>query len=256
MDVRFAARVLVRAPGFSAAAVLTMALGIGANAAIFSVVSNVILRPLPYPRPEQLMYLSAQSRALNAQPSLLSMDEYSALREVNRSFSVIGGFYSGETNITGADRALRVRSAYVDEQLLEALGLPAAHGRLFAPGETSGISTAPPGYGFPPIVILSHELWQTAFGGQPIVGQTIEVGGPPRQVLGIMPPGADVMDNQTAIWLPLGLDRADSRQRVSHMIGRLRDGVTADAAQAELNALNVNRTERFGVTSQMFSPTP
>jgi predicted permease len=256
MDVRFAARVLVRAPGFSAAAVLTMALGIGANAAIFSVVSNVILRPLPYPRSEQLMYLSAQSRALNAQPSLLSMDEYFGLREVNRSFSVIGGFYPGETNITGADRALRVRSAYVDEQLLEALGLPAAHGRLFAPGETYGISNAPPGYGFPPIVILSHELWQTAFGGQPIVGQTIEVGGRPRQVLGIMPPGADVMDNQTAIWLPLGLDRADPRQRVHHMIGRLRDGVTADAAQAELNALNVNWTERFGVTSQMFSPTP
>ena len=243
-DVRFAARVLRRAPGFSAVAVLTMALGIGANAAIFSVVSGVILRPLPHPRPERLMYLSAQDPALNGRQSLLFAREYFALREANPSFVAIGGFQPGETNITGGDRALRVRSAYVDEQTLEALGYQAAHGRLFAPGETYGRSNAPPGEWFPPIVILSHELWQTAFAGQPIVGQRIEVGGRSREVLGIMPPGADVMDNQTEIWLPLGLDRANREARLGHVIGRLRDGVTADAAQAELNALNANRGER------------
>jgi predicted permease len=243
-DVRFAARVLVRAPGFSAAAVLTIALGIGANAAIFSVVSGVILRPLAHPRPEQLMYLSAQDPALNGRQSLLFAHEYFALREANRSFVAIGGFQPGETNITGGDRALRVRSAYVDEQTLEALGYQAAHGRLFAPGETYGRSNAPPGEWFPPIVILSHELWQTAFAGQPIVGHMIEVGGRSREVLGIMPPGADVIDNQTEIWLPLGLDRANREARLGHVIGRLRDGVTADVAEAELNALNANRGER------------
>jgi predicted permease len=243
-DIRFAARVLVRAPGFSAAAVLTIALGIGANAAMFSVVSGVILRPLPHPRPEQLMYLSAQYPAPNARQSQLSAGEYFALREVNRSFAAIGGFRPGETNITGGDRALRVRSAYVDEQTLEALGFQAAHGRFFAPGETYGRSNAPPGEFFPPIVILSHELWQTAFAGQPIVGERIEVGGRRREVLGIMPPGADVMDNQTEIWLPLGLDRANPEERLSHVIGRLRDGVTPDGAQAELNALYANWGER------------
>ena len=243
-DVRFAARVLVRAPGFSAAAVLTIALGIGANAAIFSVVSGVILRPLPHPRPEQLVYLSAQDPALNGRQSLLFAREYFALREATRSFVAIGGFQPGETNITGGDRARRVRSAYVDEQTLEALGYQAAHGRLFAPGETYGRSNAPPGEWFPPIVILSHELWQTAFAEQPIVGHMIEVGGRSREVLGIMPPGADVMDNQTEIWLPLGLDRPNREARLGHVIGRLRDGVTADAAQAELNALNANRGER------------
>jgi predicted permease len=240
-DVRFAARVLQRAPGFSAVAVLTMALGIGANAAIFSVVSGVLLRPLPYPRSEQLMYLSARYPALSVPHSALSPDEYFALREVNRSFSVIGAFRTGgETNITAGDRALRVRSAYVDEQLLEALGLPAVQGRWFARGETYGLSNAPPGQLFPPIVILSHELWQTAFGGQAIVGQTIEVAGRPREVLGIMPPGADVMDNQTAIWLPLGVDRANQSERRGHslsVIGRLRAGATAEAARAELDAI-------------------
>jgi predicted permease len=243
-DVRFAMRVLVRAPGFSAAAVLTIALGIGANAAMFSVVSGVMLRPLPHPRPEQLMYLSAQDPALNGRQSQLSVREYFALREANRSFVAIGGFQPGETNITGGDRALRVRSAYVDERTLEALGFQAAHGRWFAPGETYGRSNAPPGEFFPPIVILSHELWQTAFAGQPIVGQRIEVGGRRREVLGIMPPGADVMDNQTQIWLPLGLEPAKQEGRLSHVIGRLRDGVTADAAQAELNALYTNWGER------------
>jgi predicted permease len=243
-DFRFAARVLRRAPGFSAVAVLTTALGIGANAAIFSVVSGVVLRPLPHPRPEQLMYLSAQDPALNGRQSLLFTREYFALREANRSFAAIGGFQPGETNITGVDRALRVRSAYVDEQTLEALGVQAAHGRLFGPGETYGRSNAPPGEWFPPIVILSHELWHTAFAGQPIVGQMIEVGGRSREVLGIMPPGADVMDNQTEIWLPLGLDRPNREARLGHVIGRLRDGVTADAAQAELNALNANQGER------------
>ena len=243
-DVRFAARVLRRAPGFSAAAVLTIGLGIGANAAMFSVVSGVILRPLPHPRPERLMYLSAQDPALNGRQSLLFAREYFALREANPSFVAIGGFQPGETNITGGDRAQRVRSAYVDEQTLEALGYQAAHGRLFAPEETYGRSNAPPGEWFPPIVILSHELWQTAFAGQPIVGRMIEVGGRSREVLGIMPPGADVMDNQTEIWLPLGLDRSNREARLGHVIGRLRDGVTPDAAQAELNALNANRGER------------
>jgi predicted permease len=243
-DVRFAARVLLRAPGFSAVALLTMALGIGANAAIFAVVSGVILRPLPHPRPEQLMYLSAQDPALDGRSSQVTAGEYFPLREANRSFVAIGGFRPGETNVTGDDRARRVRSAYVDEQTFEALGFQAAHGRLFAPGETYGRSHAPPGEFFPPIVILSHELWQTAFAGQPIVGQMIEAGGRRREVLGIMPPGADVMDNQTEIWLPLGLDRANQVERLSHVIGRLRDGVTPDAAQAELNALYANWGER------------
>jgi hypothetical protein len=108
-------------------------------------------------------------------------------------------------------------------------------------------------------MILSHELWQTAFGGRPIIGQTIDVANRPREVLGIMPPGADLMDNQTAIWLPLGLDPANPGDRLSHflcVIGRLRNGATEEAAQAELNALNANWGERVGVTEHMFALMP
>jgi predicted permease len=257
-DVRFAARVLGRAPGFSAVAVLTMALGIGANAAIFSILNAVILRPLPYPNSERLMYVSAQYPALGTGAVTLSPPEYKELREVNRSFTAIGAFApgAGEVNLTAPDRARRVRNANVDEHLFDALGLQPAQGRLFAPGETGRSDPAAP---TAPVAILSHELWQTAFGGQPMIGKTVEVNSRPREVIGIMRPGADVLNNRTEIWLPLGLGPSELRSRRAHylhVIGRLKDQVTAEAAQTELKTLNEDWGERVGVSDHMFAPMP
>jgi predicted permease len=243
-DLRYAQRSLRRAPGFTAVALLTLALGIGANSAIFSIVNGVILRPLGYPMPEQLMFLATQSGARAGQ-FWVSPPEYLEFREINRSFSAVGAYRTGEVDLTGGDRPQRVRSAFVDEHLLNALGVQAAHGRLFATGETD-VSGGPP----PAVAILSHELWQTAFGGQPIVGQTIEVSGRRGEVLGIMPPGTDVMDNRTEIWLPLGLNPANRQNRGNHslyLIGRLKDGVTAPSAQTELDTLIENWGERVGI---------
>ena len=137
-DLRHALRTLRRAPAFTAAALLTLALGIGANAAIFSILNGVLLRPLDYPRPEQLMYVTTQYPLVGAAPVPLSAPEYLELREVNRSFAAIGAFSpgAGEVNLTTADGARRVRNVNVDEHLLNALGLQAAQGRLFARGET------------------------------------------------------------------------------------------------------------------------
>jgi putative ABC transport system permease protein len=257
-DVRFAARVLIRAPGLSTVAVLTMALGIGVNAAIFSVVSGVILRPLPYPQSERLMYVTTQFPALGSEPIPLSAPEYLEFRAVNRSFAAIGAFRpgAGEVNLTADDRARRVRSVNVDEHLLNALGLQPAQGRLFGRGETDRTDPNAP---LPPVAILSHELWQTAFGGRPIVGHTVEVNSLRREVIGIMPPGADVMDNRTEIWLPLGLNPLNPGDRRGHglrVIGRLKDQVTAATAQAELKTLNEQWGERVGVTDHMFAPMP
>jgi len=243
-DVRYAQRSLRRAPGFTAVALLTLALGIGANTAIFSIVNGVILRPLGYAKPDQLMFLTTQFSGGSAQFAV-SPPEYLEFREINRSFASVGAYRTGEVDLTGGDRPRRVRSANVDEHLLNALGLQAAHGRVFASGETD-VSSGPP----PAIVILSHELWQTAFGGQPIVGQTIEVSGRRAEVVGIMAPGADVMDNRTEIWLPLGLNPANRQIRGNHglfLIGRLKDGVTAQAAQTELDALIENWGDRVGI---------
>jgi predicted permease len=243
-DLRYAQRSLRRAPGFTVVALLTLALGIGANTAIFSIVNGVILRPLGYPSPEQLMFLTTRFAGGSAQFSV-SPPEYFEFRELNRSFSAVGAYRLGEVDLTGGDRPQRVRAAFVDEHLLNALGVQPAHGRLFVAGETD-VSAGPP----PALVILSHELWQTAFGGQPIVGQAIEVSRRRGEVLGIMPPGADLMDSRAEIWLPLGLNPANRQIRGNHslfLIGRLKDGVTAQSAQTELDALIGNWSERVGI---------
>ena len=221
-DLRHAVRSLLRTPAFTVITILTLALGIGANTAIFSIVNGVILRPLGYPKPEQLMYLTTQFPGMGFLKFWVSPPEYMEFRELNQSFSAVGAFTTGEANLTAGDRPMRVRSASVDEHLLNALGVPAAQGRLFASGETniSGGTPAPgqPAPIPPQIVILSHELWQSALGGQPIVGQTVEVNGLRREVIGIMPPATDVVDNRTEIWLPLGLNPGNRQNRGSHFL--------------------------------------
>ena len=262
-DIRHAIRSLLRTPAFTVITILTLALGIGANTAIFSIVNGVILRPLAYPKPGQLMYLTSRFPAFGFDQFWVSPPEYFEFREMNQSFAAVGAFTTGEVNLTAGDRAIRARSAGVDDGLMAALGIPPEQGRLFAKGETD-LTGPPPTPGsppvpLPPIVILSHELWQSAFGGRPMVGQTIEVNGLAREVIGIMPPGADVMDNRTEIWTPLGLNPANRQARGSHylyLIGRLKDGVMPEQAQTELTALIRNWGERVNVKQHVFAPLP
>lgn len=253
-DLRVAARSLVRSPGFTAIALITLALGIGANTAIFSIVSGVILRPLSYPKPEQLMYLTTQFPALGFDQFWVSPPEYMEFREFNQSFAAVGAFRTAESNLTAGDRPLRARTALVDEHLFAALGVPAAQGRLFAKGEAE-VTGPPPAQGQPApptqaIVVLSHEFWQSAFGGRSMIGTSIEINGRPREVIGILPPGTDLMDTRTEIWLPLGLNPGNRQNRGSHnlyLVGRLKDGVTQAAAQTELNTLIANWGQRAGI---------
>ncbi|MEO8683050.1 MAG: ABC transporter permease, partial [Vicinamibacterales bacterium] len=260
-DLRHAVRSLLRAPVFTVVTILTLALGIGANTAIFSIVNGVILRPLGYPKPDQLMYLTTQFPAMGFLKFWVSPPEFLEFKEINQSFSEVGAFSTSEVNLTAGDRPLRVRAASVEDGLLRALGVQPVQGRLFAKGETD-LTGPPPAPGGPPqfpplIAILSYELWQSAFGGQPIVGQTVEVNGLKREVLGIMPPGTDVMDTHTEIWLPLALNPANRQNRGSHylyLIGRLKDGVTPQQAGTELTALIQNWSERTGAKQHVFVP--
>jgi predicted permease len=257
-DVRYALRSLRRSPGFTLVALGTLALGIGANTAIFSIVNGVILRPLGYSRPEQLMHFTTQ---FPASPQFwVSPPEYMEFREATRSFAAVGAYTTGEVNLNAGDRPMRVRSTNVDDHLLRALGVQPEYGRLFGPGETD--VSARPGQPAPPpaIAILSHELWHSAFGGEPLIDKTIEVNGRRFQVLGIMPPGSDLMDNRTEIWLPLGLNPANRLIRANHylyLVGRLKDGVTAQAAQSELDTLIATWADRVGIkrdTGHVFAP--
>src|SRR5262245_44110928 len=150
LDVRSAMRSLLRSPGFSAVVILTLTLGIGANTAIFSIVNGVILRPLAYPKPDQLIFLTTQFPTLGFLQFWVSAPEYFEFRQINRSFSDVGAYTLGEVNLTAGDRPLRVRSAQVDEHLMNALGVQPVQGRSFAKGETD-VTGPPPSPGGPPV---------------------------------------------------------------------------------------------------------
>src|SRR5262249_16638341 len=173
-DVRYTIRSLAKSPGFTGVVVATLALGIGANIAIFTIVHGVLLRPLDYPKPDQLMYLTAEAPAIGSTGGALSAPEYVEFRQMNGAFAAVGAYSTGgtayttgEVNLTVGDRPLRVRSISVDAHLLKALGIQPEQGRFFSDQETARWAGTLP----PPIAILSHELWRTAFGGRPPVGQ-------------------------------------------------------------------------------------
>ncbi len=207
-DIRYTIRSLAKSPGFTGVVVTTLGLGIGANIAIFTIVHGVLLRPLDYPKPDQLVYLTAESPATGGTRNPLSAPEYAELRQMNQSFAAVGAYSTGgaayttgEVNFTAGDRPQRVRSISVDAQLFKTLGIQPEQGRFFSDEETARWTGTLP----PPIAIVSHGLWQTAFGGRPLIGHKVEIEGQLHEIVGIMPPRADVMDNHTQVWLPLWL---------------------------------------------------
>ena len=249
-DVRHGLRALRRAPVFASVVVLTLALGIGANTAILSIVDGVLLRPLPYPQPDQLMYLTTEWGSARARP--VSVAEYLEFQQFSRSFAHIGAFRTGEANLAVGDRAFRVRSAIVDSHLLNALGRPPAEGRLFTDADSVVIAPALPGGSAVtmPVALISYELWQSSFGARPIIGHSIDVDGRRLQVVGVMARGTDLMDADRDVWLPLGFSDDERRARDNHdlmIIGRLKNGVTAAAARTELAALIETWSARAGV---------
>src|SRR5947199_4637132 len=169
-DVRHAARNLLRSPGFAIVTILTLALGIGANTAIFSVVNAVILRPLGYPHPERLIYISSQFPQMGFDQFWVSPPEFMEFQERTHTFGSVGAFASGQANLTAPDRPRRVNVVQASYDLFRTLGVSPLYGRPFDVAETR-----PNGA---PATILSYELWQTAFGGSAaIVGSQVEVNG-------------------------------------------------------------------------------
>ncbi len=241
-DFRHAVRMLRRNPLFAMVAIGTLAIGVAANTTIFSVINSVLLNPLPYPNPDQLMFLSTRVPALGFAEFWASPPEYFEFAELNQSFASVGVYRTIDANVAAGSGPVRVRSAQIDDGLMRTLGVPAAHGRWF-----DGREAAVNG---PPVAILSHELWQSSFGGRPMIDEAIEVDGLRRTVVGVMPPGFDIMDQRVRIWLPLGLNRADRSNRATHSLfiaGRLKAEVTVAAAQADLEYLLAHWGELAGV---------
>jgi putative ABC transport system permease protein len=232
-DIRYALRALRKAPGFTLVAVLTLALGIGANSAIFSVLSGVVLRPLPYAQPDQLVSVASKFPTLGFDKFWISPPEYLELQERSRALASFGGYRTGQVSIGGTATPMRVTSAVATHELFTTLGIAAMLGRPFNAEED-----VPNGEN---VVTLSHELWQRAFAGDPqIVGQSIQVNGNAARVTGVMPPGFDVADAGVEVWIPVAIDRANRQNRGSHfldVVARRAPGVSFEQAEAEMRTL-------------------
>jgi putative ABC transport system permease protein len=232
-DLRYSVRSLARTPGFALLAVLTLALGIGANSAIFSVINGVILKPLGYPRPDQLLMITSQFPGLGFDKFWVSPPEYFELRERAKSFAEIGAYRSTEVNLSEGDTPERVNAVNATWTLFKVLGVSAYRGRVFT--EQDDLPNGDP------VAVLSYELWQRAFGGDAsIVGKQIDLESRKTTVLGIMPPEFDIHDSNAEIWLPMSLDPSNRQNRGSHflyLVGRMKAGVGIRQANAELNTL-------------------
>jgi predicted permease len=231
-DLRFALRVLRKSPGFTAVALVTLALGIGANSAIFSVVNGVLLEPLPYRQPDRLVYLYSQFPTLGFDEFWISPPEYRELQERAHAFGAIGAWRTGRVNVAGADNPVRVTSAVVSAEFFTALGVSPVLGRPFTTEEDR-----PNG---PAVAVISQGLWQRVFGGDPhLVGRTVEINGAPTTVTGVMPEGFDIEDAGVDVWVPVQIEPHPTNRasHYLHLVGRLTPGATLDQARAELRTL-------------------
>lgn len=244
-DLRFALRQMAKKPGFTTVIVLTMALGIGANAAIFSVLDAVLLRPLPYSRPEGLVKLWTRFTGIGLpnDQNWVSAPEYWDFQQLNHSFSDLAAIASGSVNLGVKGSPERVVGASVSTGLFPMLGAQPMLGRNFLSEEGQ------PGRDHE--VILSYGLWRRVFGGnRNIVGTTVDIDGVPMSVVGIMPPRFEYPD-QVEIWGPLSFspDDLSENNRGSHgleVLGRVKPGLSTAQVQSDLDRVAKTMIEQHG----------
>jgi ABC-type antimicrobial peptide transport system permease subunit len=235
-DLRFAVRQLLKNPAFTAVAVLTLALGIGANTAIFTVVNAVLLRPLPYPDPGQLVQLRKEARSGNRDAmigggNLIGGVEVVAFKSQCRSLARIAAYAGGDMNLTGLEQAERVSCGEATSDLFPLLGVQPLLGRSFTKEEDT-----PNG---PLAAILDHGFWQSRFGGDHgVLGRTITLNKRSYTIVGVLPP-AFQFPQPFQLWIPLALDEASAGPgiRLLEAIARLKPGVTRQQAQSELQTI-------------------
>ena len=232
-DLHYALRRLRRAPGFTAAAVICLALGIGANTAIFTVIDAVLVRPLPYDQPDRLVGVWEANGLRKSDRNTVSPANYLDWKAAGTVFSGMAAVHDVSASLTGSGEPEEVPVQRATASLFGVLGLRPALGRTFSAAED-----APGGA---EVAILSHRLWERRYHADPaVVGSVVRVDGAPLTVIGVMPPGTESIGRQPRpdVWVPLRLDPAEdyreSAGRFLQSVARLRDGVTVERAQAEL----------------------
>jgi putative ABC transport system permease protein len=229
-DLRYGARALLRSPGFTTVAAITLALGVGANTAIFSVVHAVLLRPLPYREPDRLV-LAWEARG--PRRAALTAPDFVDWRAQNQVFETLAARDFVTANLTGTQDPERVEGRRVTADYFAMLGVRPEHGRLFTADEDR------PGASH--VVLLGHGLWERRFGSDPaLVGRSIRLDGEPYEVIGVMPAGTALPGSTEDFWVPLAISPENLRQTGNHhlvAVGRLRPGVTRERAEAEMKGI-------------------
>jgi len=232
-DLRYAVRTLLRSPGFAAVTVLTLALGIGASTAIFSVVDAVLLRPLPYPHSDRLV--DVWTSGLGGSFRLgLSYPYVQDVRNMRRDFAGVAAYTTRRANMTGLGDPVEVQAAAVSPEMFSVLGVQPVIGRAFGPGDVHQ-----------PVTVLSYATWAGQYGhDRSVLGKTITLDGRTYTVIGVLPRVAQFPDDRTELWLPIGVAFADDPQVevnehyfAFNVVARLAPGATMERAGADLSAL-------------------
>ena len=232
-DARFALRTMRRSPGLTAVAILTLALGIGANTAVFSIVNGVLLRPLPYRDPARLMYIYSSSPERGFPVSPTSPPDFREMRDHNRTLTSLSGYFNSASNLSGDFQAERLSGMVVSTEFFDTLGVRPLLGRTFRASE--GV------WGSHRVVILGESFWRARFGGrQDILGSVLRLDGDLCTVIGVMP-ASFYFSGEQQIWAPMAFKPGDNFDSHNNyflsMVGRLKPGVMRERAGADLNAI-------------------
>ena len=236
-DIRFGIRSLLRKPGFAAITIITLALGIGANTTIFSVVNSVVLRPLRYQHPQQLVQVNDSLPSAGFPQAGLTQMEFVRLRNESKSFAQVGAYQTGTLTLIGGGDPERVRVGAVSDNFFTLLGVSPQLGRAFIQGEDEQSRSN--------VVMLSHDFWQNHFAANPnVLNQALTLNGNSVNIIGVLPAGfqspSDLQNGLPAqLVIPLGLNLANLNlgSHGVNAIARLRDGVSSTQAAAETNLI-------------------
>ena len=237
-DLKYAMRMLARSPGFAVTAIVILGLGIGAMTAIFTVVNGVLIRPLPYPHSDRIVWL----RELSAKGHQMAVagPNFRDIHERSRSFKALAAVSGGEpVTVLGAAEPERSTEATVSADFFRVMGVQPARGRAFLPEEQV--------LGASPAVIVSHAFWERALAGGSIAGKTLSFDGRVYSVVGVMPDGFDY-PRSTELWTPAGIE-ADGESRTAHnwsVVGRLADGVSLQRARADISNIAHRLKAQYG----------
>jgi putative ABC transport system permease protein len=254
-DVRYGLRSLRKKPGFTVTAIIALALGIGANTAIFSVINGVLLRSLDYARPDRTVMIWERFAQHPEHQNVVAPANFLDWQKSSRSFEKIGAVWDLRQNFTGSGDPVEVHAQFVSAGFFPALGVQPLIGRWFTDDEDR--------QGGNLVAVLSHKIWQDRFAGnKAVLGQQVTISGRLFTIVGVMPPGFHFLDDQVQVWRPIALDPAQDYRKTSgrflKCVGRLAPGVTLEQAQAELNVIARQLEQQYPTynTSWSVSLTP